>query len=76
MPKIIDDKFRDGQAEYARGISAREIINGMIAASDGDDATMDAAMSRLIGYLDGLVQSIRRTESLIANLRIPAGPKA
>ena len=67
--KLLDEQFRNGQASYSRGIGLRTIFEEVGVLKDaGKDIE---AISLAIGYLDGVVASIRRTDNL---LLMPAGP--
>jgi hypothetical protein len=67
--KILDEQFRNGQASYQRGIGLRTIFEQISALQDEDKE--DESVSLALGYLDGVVASIRRTDNL---LLMPAGP--
>jgi hypothetical protein len=69
--KILDEQFRNGQASYARGIGLRTICEEANALMDGSPPKEAEGISMLIGYLDGVVASIRRTDNL---LTLPNGP--
>jgi hypothetical protein len=67
--KISDEQFRNGQASYQRGVGLRAIYEQITALVDADKE--DESVSLAVGYLDGVVASIRRTDNL---LLMPAGP--
>lgn len=78
--KILDEQFRNGQASYQRGIGLRTIFEQISALQDEAKETEDVSLaetkeaegvSLALGYLDGVVASIRRTDNL---LLMPAGP--
>jgi hypothetical protein len=69
MMKILDEQFRNGQASYQRGIGLRTIFEQISAFQDEDKEAEGASLA--LGYLDGVVASIRRTDNL---LLMPAGP--
>ena len=78
--KILDEQFRNGQASYQRGVGLRVIFEQITAlqdeAKDAEDASLAETkeaegVSLALGYLDGVVASIRRTDNL---LLMPAGP--
>ena len=56
VTKIDEAAYAEGQNEYARGGALRGI-----AAMDWDDE--DRAISRVLGFLDGVITSIRRIDS-------------
>ena len=59
---LSDEHFRNGQASYARGVSLRTIAEEInVLEAEGKE---DAGMSLVLGYLDGVVTSIRRAENL------------
>lgn len=70
--KLLDEEFRNGQASYQRGIGLRTIFEevGALLDAGGQDSELKG-VSRAVGYLDGVVASIRRTDNL---LLMPAGP--
>jgi hypothetical protein len=67
--KLQDEQFRAGQANYQRGVSLRVMAEEFGTLMDGGKE--GEAYSRALGYLDGVVASIRRTDNL---LLMPAGP--
>jgi len=67
--KILDEQFRNGQASFQRGIGLRTVTEEVGTLMDGSQEA--EAISLLIGYLDGVVASIRRIDNL---LLMPAGP--
>ena len=67
--KISDDHFRAGQAYYQRGVGLRDVAAQTNTLDE--EGKEDESMSLLLGYLDGVVASIRRTDNL---LLMPAGP--
>ena len=78
--KILDEQFRNGQASYQRGVGLRTIFEQINALQDEAKETEDVSLaetkeaegvSLALGYLDGVVASIRRTDNL---LLMPAGP--
>jgi hypothetical protein len=78
--KILDEQFRNGQASYQRGIGLRAIFEQITALQDEAKEAKDISLaetkeaesvSLALGYLDGIVASIRRTDNL---LLMPAGP--
>lgn len=78
--KILDEQFRNGQASFQRGVGLRNIFEQVTTLQDeaktaGDVAVAEAkeaeGASLVLGYLDGIVASIRRIDNL---LLMPAGP--
>ncbi len=67
--KLLDEHFRNGQASYQRGVGLRTIVEEVHALTDRRQE--EEALSLIVGYLDGVVASIRRTDNL---LLMPAGP--
>jgi hypothetical protein len=67
--KILDEEFRNGQASYQRGIGLRAIFEQVSTLEDEDKKAEGASLA--LGYLDGIVASIRRIDNL---LLMPAGP--
>jgi hypothetical protein len=67
--KFVVEHFNDGQASYARGVGLRTVAEKFSTMMDGGQD--DEACSLLVGYLDGVVASIRRTDNL---LLMPKGP--
>ena len=67
--KILDEQFRNGQASYQRGLGLRTIFEQISALQDEDKEAEGVSLA--LGYLDGVVASIRRTDNL---LLMPAGP--
>ena len=66
MSKLDNDKFIEGQNAYKRGVGLRAIIE----ISDALNAE-DKEFSLVLGYLDGVIASIRRIDNL---LLMPKGP--
>ena len=64
--KLDNEKFIEGQNAYGRGVGLRSIID-QLPEDEGDPKS--AAL--LLGYLDGIVASIRRIDNL---LLMPKGP--
>jgi len=67
--KILDEQFRNGQASYQRGLGLRTFFEHVAALVDEDKE--NESVSLALGYLDGVVASIRRIDNL---LLMPAGP--
>jgi hypothetical protein len=67
--KILDEQFRNGQASYQRGIGLRAIFEQVNVLED--EGKKAESVSLALGYLDGVIASIRRTDNL---LLMPAGP--
>ena len=67
--KISDDHFRNGQASFQRGVGLRNIFEQVNAFED--EGKQAEGTSLALGYLDGIVASIRRIDNL---LLMPAGP--
>ena len=63
MPKLDNDRFIEGQNAYSRGVGFRSIFEQV-----GD---LDDTDSFILGYLDGVVASIRRIDNA---LMFPKGP--
>ena len=61
--KLLDEQYATGQASYARGIALRAIVEHAGTLMDGGKT--GEAMSLLVGYLDGVVTAIRRTDNLL-----------
>lgn len=66
---MIDEDFRNGQASYSRGVGLRTIFEQAYALNNGGREA--ESVSLVIGYLDGMVSSIRRIDNL---LLMPHGP--
>lgn len=67
--KIHDEQFISGQRSYSRGVGLRTIVEQSAVLLD--EAKEDEAESLVLGYLDGVVSSIRRIDNL---MMFPAGP--
>ena len=67
--KILDAQFLNGQASYQRGVGLRTIFEQITAFQDEDKEAEGVSLA--LGYLDGIVASIRRIDNL---LLMPAGP--
>lgn len=65
--KLDNEKFIEGQNAYGRGVGLRAIVDQLPEDPEGDPKS--AAL--LLGYLDGIIASIRRIDNL---LLLPKGP--
>lgn len=61
--KLLDDQFINGQQSYARGVGLRTIADQANVYEDEGKET--EAVSLVLGYLDGVVASIRRIDNLL-----------
>lgn len=67
--KLVDEQFRNGQASFQRGIGLRTIFEQVgTLQEEGKEVE---SISLAVGYLDGVIAAIRRTDNL---LLMPAGP--
>ena len=67
--RLSDEQFRNGQASFQRGVGLRTIAEEFGTLMDGQKEA--EAFSLGLGYLDGVIAAIRRTDNL---LMFPAGP--
>ena len=67
--KVLDEQFRNGQASFQRGVGLRTIFEQVNTLEDEDKEAEGVSLA--LGYLDGIVASIRRIDNL---LLMPAGP--
>ena len=67
--RLSDEQFRNGQASFQRGVGLRTIAEEFETLMDGQKEA--EAVSLGLGYLDGVIAAIRRTDNL---LMFPAGP--
>jgi hypothetical protein len=63
MPIIKDANFAEGQNDYARGGSLRDLINRLHASVGEEQKNENEAASALFGFLDSAITSIRRIDN-------------